>query len=249
MIARYTALLFGFALLPGCGGPPQDKVGEFFVTAMHRHFNKMNTDAELRHELRESEQKAHRKNPTLPPATGVQFNTFRFDENGIVVYEFPCNGCSFVYSALDYIGHEMKCVRCGDILIEEKPAGTGDVIAWLKQHHEANAVPMFKLEGGEKLPVKATVIYIRRSWVFDPAGTVDIDVSTLPESIRSELKPEYLPAPGSRVGAGFHRLDAVFVGEQVFEYDGSSVTAVSPLKETAVRRLREIRPIFLQSGR
>ena len=100
-----------------------------------------------------------------------------------------------------------------------------------------------------KLPAKAKVHYIRRSWVFDPLGAVDIDISNLPETTRSELKPEYIPGSGSKVGTGFHRLDAVFIGEQEFEYDGSSVKAVGPAKEKAVRRLREIRPIFLQSGR
>ncbi len=249
MIKR-AALLFGFGILAGCGGPPKDKIGDFFALAMHRHFNEMNTDAELRHEMLDAQRAAHGKNPPLPPPSGVQFNTFRFDENGIVINDFPCNGCSFVYSALDYLGHEMKCVHCGSTLVERKPEDTADVIAWLKENHEANASPMFELQEGGKLPAKATIRYIRRSWVFDPLGTVDIDVSVVPDVERTPLKPEYLPGSGGDKGkAGFHRLDAVFVGEQDFEYDGSSVTAVSPLKETAVRRLREIRPIFLQSGR
>ncbi|MDP6958164.1 MAG: hypothetical protein QF645_05055 [Planctomycetota bacterium] len=252
MIKRATLLAMTtitLGLMIGCGGPPEGKINEFFASAMHHHFNKLNTDAELRNELLSAERTAHSENPTLPPPTGVQFNTFRFDETGVVIYEYPCEECAYVYPALDYIGHKMRCVHCGEVLIDDKPEGTGDVISWLKTNHDADAVPMFQPEGSGKLPAKATIRYIRRSWVYDPLGTVDIDVSTIPESTRIELDTNYIPGSGSKVGVGFHRLDAVFIGEQEFEYDGSSVEELTRAKEKAVRRLREIRPIFLQSGR
>lgn len=244
---RRAALLLSAVSLASCGA---NLTQTAFVRELERHFNNLNADALSRREMLSSQTAAYMKNPAGPPPTGIQYSSFHFDEKGWIAYNVKCGrpDCGQSYLVVDYYGKERLCARCGWTLLKAKPK-EGDVAKWLKDDVKAEVKPMFE-PASKSSPMKATVRYIRRTWVYDPSGKSDIDVSKIGESKwKAEIKADYLPgASGAKVPAGFHRPDAVFVAEQEFEFDGKALKAVGMPREEAVRPWLELRNLRLETG-
>ena len=122
---------------------------------------------------------------------------------------------------------------------------------------------MFEIgkEGGPKEPLKAMVRYVRRQWVYDPYGKVDAseaakakvgltDTTGDPGSggINAENYADtdgrpfanLAGATGGRLttqinyyAMGYHRMDAVYIGEFEATYDGKLQPAQA--KEESIR--------------
>lgn len=241
-----TALSLGF-LLAACKAPPQDKMLAGFAQELHHYFNNLNDEALTRKELLATESAEYRKNPALPPPTGTQFNTFSFSEKGHIAYDVRCKRptCGQGYLIVDYYGLERKCSRCGEILIPAAPEKLPSVAAWLKENCGADVKPMFEptQKDTSKMPLKATVRYVRRNWVYDPRGKSDIDLARIPEKStwKPQIKMAYLPgATESKIPAGFHRPDATYVAEQEFQFDGSSLKPIGQPREVFLRPWSEV---------
>ncbi len=245
-----TALSFGLCL-SACKAPPQDKMLAGFTQELHLYFNNLNDEALTRKQLLAAESAEYRKNPGLPPPTGIQFNTFTFSEKGYIAYDVRCKRptCGQAYLVVDYYGLERKCARCGEVLIpdpdpkkENKPV---DMVSWLKEKCGADVKPMFEPthKDTSKLPLKAIVRYVRRNWVYDPRGKPDIDLARIPEKSawKPQIKMAYLPgAAESKIPPGFHRPDATYVAEQEFQFDGSTLKPIGQPREDFLRPWSEI---------
>ena len=227
--------------LASCGTPPDDKMQAAFVRALDRWFNSQNEEAVSRKDVLLIETEAYQKNPSLAPPTGTQYNSFHFNDKGVIAYNVRCGrkGCEQVYLVVDYYGKEKLCSRCGAVLIKKKEDDKIDTASWMRKEMKADVRPMFEVKQKGK-PMTAVVRYIRRNWVFDPRGKSDIDVGKMGSSTaKVEIKTDYLPGAGGKVAAGFHRPDAVYVVEQEFEFDGSDAKPVGNPREEAVRPWKE----------
>lgn len=226
-------------VLASCSPPPPDKWQAAFARELDLYFNNLNNEALARKEMYKSATEAHAKNPTLPPWSGVQYNSFHFSEKGFIAYDVKCKGkeCGATYMVVDFYGSERKCSRCGEVLIAAKPESEPDTAKWIEKQTGSAPKPMFEVTNKDtKKEMKATVRYIRRNWSFDPRGRSDIDPVKLG---KAEVKAEYLPGTGGKVAPGFHRPDSVFVAEQEFAFDGKLKPVGSP-KETAVKPWNEL---------
>jgi len=234
------------SMFVSCGGPPS-QAG--FVRELERHFTTLNAEGLSRRDRLAEQLRAYENNPAGTPPTGIQYNSFHFDDKGWIAYDLRCaeKQCGQLYVVVDYYGRKLTCSRCGSTLLKEKPKDSGEVSAWLKAETKADVKPMFEVLA-KSSPWKAKVRYIRRSWVYDPRGRSEIDVNKIGEKWKGDIKVDYLPgvadAEGKvRVPVGFHRPDAVFVAEQDFEYDGKSVKPAGPPREEPVRGWIEMRNV------
>lgn len=242
MIRRWAFLLP--VVLLACKPPPQDQMQAEFVKNLNLYFNALNSEGQSRKDLLRAQTEEHRQNPALSPPTGTQYNSFHFNERGVVAYNVRCkrSSCRQNYLVVDYYGRARECARCGQVLISKTETGTA--ADWLTKNSGGEVKPMFEptQKDTAKMPLKAVVRYVRRNWAYDPRGSLDIDLTRIPDknTLKAEIKTAYLPgfqeAEGRvRVPAGFHRPDTVFVVEQEFEFDGSSVKPIGPAREEPLR--------------
>ncbi|MBI2900999.1 MAG: hypothetical protein HYY17_12505 [Planctomycetes bacterium] len=242
-------------LLVSCAKPERSS----FVKALDRHFANLNTEALSRRDLLLAQMDAFSKNPAMTPPVGMQYNTYHFSDKGFILLDFPCGrpACGRRYAVVDYYGSDKLCPACGSILVKARPKEAADTRAWLAGETRAVQVPdKFKdaaeLEnwqstlGGkpaimpmlmisEKSPDFAIAVYVRRNWSFDTSGRSDVDVSKMGDSKwKAEVKTDYLPGTGGKVGPGFHRPDTAYIEIQGFQLGGQGVRAVGQPRSFAV---------------
>ncbi len=258
------------ASLLACKPPPRDQAVRVFQKEIHLHFQNLNNEANQRKEDLRKGLALAAANPAMAAPTGTILNTFSFDENAFVVLNYKCKTCEArlilpVPSAeylckscghCPYIQHpagfnktQSPCAAC--LGPEGKPKAPSDVLVsrdFFQKEEGCVVKNMFELpaDASPEKPMRATVRYVRQQWSYDARGTV---ASTQKITEKAAIDPEFLPVgaeydaanPKSRFQrAGFHRLDAVYVGELQFEYRGGDVRPVTKAREEAVRPWKDL---------
>jgi hypothetical protein len=254
--------LLSFAILASvtlaaCKPVPRDQARAAFVKELHLYFNNLNNEGQGRKDdLRKADAKLG-----LMTATGSIYSTYAFDENAFVVADYKCKTCEtkllvaspetqylcpscghcpYVQHAAGFNRKESPCKLC--LGADGKPKEPNPTLI-SKESFERDAAqvkPMFDLTQAEtSKPLIATVRYVRRQWAYDSRGIVDVSQRVIE---RAAVDPNFIPTDG-QVGKspGYHRLDATFVGEMVFQYGSGEITQLSRQAEQAVRPWKNLK--------
>ncbi len=245
------------AALVGCKPPPAATTTKNFQKELHLLFNNFNNEAQARKDdLRKRDVQLG-----LVPATGTIYSTYFFDENAFIVKNYKCKVCEtrllLVSPSQEYLcpscGHcpyvahpkvfnrkESPCKLCvGPDGKPHEPAAA--VIAKEVIEKDAQVLPMFEpTKENPGSPFEAKVRYIRRQWALDSRGIVEVSPKV---SERGTIDMSFVPtgAEGSQAKVGYHRLDATFVGEVWYKYQGGELIEVKRLLEEPVRPWKDLK--------
>lgn len=222
-------------LLASCGVPAEEQESDFRAKTS-QFFARLNADAEARRlETREQYRQADEKPELLQP-TGAVVSLYSFRPEGIlldVICPLPACGSRQV---VEYVGRDVYCARCGGMESPSTPEDQWQKLVTAKRSLEElkklekegsfSVLSMFELQAPseEGAPLRATVRYVRRTFGYDPRGSVRISKKALEgKSIVPEAIPGYVDASTS----GFHRPADAFVGTGSFEYSGGAITLLA----------------------
>jgi len=249
--------LLSFAILTAltlaaCKPVPKDQARTAFVKELHLYFNNLNNEAQARKdEMRKSDARLGLTKPT-----GLIYSTYAFDENAFVVFNYKCKTCEtkLIVSSPET---QYLCPSCGHCPFVQHPAGFNPKESPCKlclgadgkpkepspaliskesfeRAEGASVRPMFELTQSEtSKPLEATVRYVRRQWAYDPRGTVVLSQRVLE---RAAVDPSVIPTDGpSGRNPGYHRLDAIYVGQMDVVYRSGEISIRSRKADEAVR--------------
>jgi hypothetical protein len=168
--------------------------------------------------------------------------------------EYLCRTCGHspyvTHPAVNFDPRKSPCETC--LGSDGKPKAPSDAIMtreFFAKEEGCVVKPMWEMAEGQnpEKPMRAKVRYVRRQMSFDARGVVSApakavekagsDVGFIPTG--GEVDPSDPRARYQR--AGYHRLDAVYVGELEFEYRGGDVSAVTRPREEGVRPWKDLR--------
>jgi hypothetical protein len=255
----------GLLATSACKPVPKGEAVKAFQKELHLYFNNLNNEAQARKDdLRKSDAKLG-----LMTATGSIYSTYAFDENAFVVFNYRCKTCDtklivtspeteylcpscghcpYVVHGAGFNRRESPCKTC--LGADGKPREPNAALIAKEAFEKSEGAvvkPMFELtQETPGKPLIATVRYVRRQWVYDSRGIVDISQKALERATSTAaVDPSYLPMTGGEgaVGRspGFHRLDATFVGEMECEYRAGEMTVLSRRAEEAVRPWKNLK--------
>ena len=237
------------AALGGCAKVTKEQGKLAFYKELHLYFNNLNNEAQAR---KDEFRRADVRLGLVIPA-GAIYSTFQWNENGLIIRDYPCKTCG-TKLLIASPSTEYLCPACGHSPYVTHPAGFNrrespckvcitsdgrpkepdpDTLKKevLEQAPGARVELMFEFVQDNPQKMVAKVHYVRRQWAFDQRGALDISQKVMD---KAAITPDYIPGSPSRA-AGFHRLDATFVGEITFEFRGGELTILSRRAEEAVR--------------
>jgi hypothetical protein len=170
--------------------------------------------------------------------------------------EYLCKSCRHCPYRMHPKGTNLKKTPC-EICLQKKEGNPNvDVPRELIEAQTKQAITdkvpgaavkdMFEITdtNKERGIMKATVRYIRRQYTFDEKATVQVPQKAVEKAL---VDPAFIPTGAisedgkgrydKYTGAGFHRIDATYVGEISFVFQGSEMELDSkkPAKEEPVR--------------
>ncbi len=266
-IAAFVVL----AVLVGCGRPAYNQSLDLMKNELTLYFGNLNSDAEQR-KLDLKTPRAHVEDPI---SAGRVYSDFIWsaDETLVVITGVECLRCKTKQTVPVYkIGSNPRviCPTCaagddkGDKATKAPPLLDKDMdLDRLKQRcGEKNVRKMFEPapDPGPKNAMKATIVYVRRLWVYDAYGKVDdvgkgaaegpmagmvtdtapygesfIDIDGRPvASLGGSVQSAEQKTQVNYYAGGYHRLDSVYVGEIQVTYDGA-LKVVGTAKEEGVK--------------
>lgn len=263
----------GMALFGGCKPPPLGEVETRFKAELERYFQNLNLRNELRREALRTELWRAEDSPSLPPPAGMVYSTYQFDPESFVVLNYRCRACQtrlmLLTPALDYL-----CPSCRHCPYLEHPKGTDlkkspctlcvgpdhkprpPEAAQVERKRFEDLKPegvvvkgMFEItQADTSRPVEADVRYIRRSWVWDPRGTVQISLKAMEKAREAprNVDDKWIPvAEGteSTQRPGFYRLDSIWLGELKFRLTGAGLMKLSESVEEPVRPWKDLETV------
>ncbi len=242
-----AALLLPF-LAAGCR-PPRPQQVAVIKDELTRHFGNLNREAELR----KLDLKTPRGGVYEPVSLGRQYSDYVWHPDLVIVVDVVCARCKTPQTVTDYrpgANPRVLCPRCGagDDKAKEKSPPLLEAKLALEQLErkvgEKNVRKMFDLsaEGAAKEAVRGKVRFLRRQWIYDASGRVEVAgrgaevgelLTSAPYDGEKVVDIDGRPTapsllPGARINptmnnyyyGGYHRLDMTYVGEMEVEYDG-----------------------------
>lgn len=258
MRLKLPLALLAAASFCGCAKVTREQGTKAFHRELHLYFNNLNNEAQARKD-------EFRKNDVrlgLVTPTGAIYSTFQWDENGIIVRDYPCKTCGtkllICAPSTEYLcpacGHSPYVTHPANFNRRESPCKTcispdgrpkepdAELIKKeaLEQAPGAKVLPMFEfVEDNPQKTMVAKVRYVRRQWAFDQRGVVELSQRVIE---RASVAPEFIPGEGQGFRSpGYHRPDATFVGEITFEFRGGELSIKSRKMEEAVRPWKNLK--------
>ena len=261
-VTLLAVCILATAPLAGCKKVTKEQGTAAFHKELHLYFNNLNNEAQFRKDdFRRPDVRLGMVTPT-----GSIYSTYSFDPGAFIVRNFKCKTCE-TKLLLTSPGAEYLCPSCGHSPYMTHPAGfvrkeagcktcggadgkpkepNADAVAKeaFERAEGAAVQPMFEFASGKDNPnqaMLATVRYVRRQWAYDARGVVDITQRVVD---RASVDVTHIPTAAEGMAgrpAGFHRLDATFVGEIEFEFRGGELNIKTRRAEEPVRPWKDLK--------
>ena len=263
----FVVSALGLVFSWGCRPPDKGATETKFKSEVRRYFSNLNSENELRREAMTRERDRSERSPVFQPPAGFLYSTYVFDADAFVVTNFKCRACGVklmvLVPALEYLcpschhspylehqkGTDLTkspCTQCVGPDHKTKPPEDAAIQRKKFDDLKGEGVvvkDMFEITQGETTkPMEATVRYIRRSWVWDRRGVVNVSQKAIEKAGSSS---SYIPVDGGDQNAapGFYRLESSYLGEVKFKFKGGVMEKVGGPQEEAVRQWKDLQTI------
>ncbi len=259
---------FGLVFSWGCKPPPKEITEARFRTEVRRYFENLNVENESRRMSLRSEMQRAEDSPVFAPPTGVMYHTYVFDDTAFIVTNFKCRACGVklmvLIPALEYLcpscGHcpylshgkgadlaKSPCTQCVGADHKVRPPDDQSIRRERFEDLVDSGVvvkDMFELgEEDPEKPMEAVIRYVRRQWVWDPRGVVQVSQKAVEKAASDPGWIISSDGTENRQRPGLHRLDASYLGEIRFRLQGDVLVKVSESPEEPVRQWKDLTTI------